>query len=184
MYESAKDSARRRRDERHARREEAMEEEEEEEFYEETSDRQKDRRQIHWNAIDQSVENGNGYLKNGAGQTAQVPDKPLKREEKKEALMKDSFMSQTRLEKPQEQLNRENMHEIILRNNAQKNIDICHSKITVYEDDLFSKLGVGDCSIDRNIGFSNATLSTCYRNDPGLVIATRSIEVIFIHQST
>ena len=112
MYESAKDSARRRRDERHARREEAMEEEEE--LYEETSDRQKDRRQIHWNAIDQSVENGNGYLKNGSGQTAQVPDKPLKREEKKEALMKDSFMSQTRLEKPQEQLNRENMHEIMI----------------------------------------------------------------------
>lgn len=112
MYESAKDSARRRRDERHARREEAMEEEEE--LYEETSDRQKDRRQIHWNAIDQSVENGNGYLKNGSGQTAQVPDKPLKREEKKEALMKDSFMLQTRLEKPQEQLNRENMHEIMI----------------------------------------------------------------------
>ncbi|MGN1160181.1 MAG: DNA translocase FtsK [Lachnospiraceae bacterium] len=131
MYESAKDSARRRRDERHARREEAMEEEEE--LYEETSDRQKDRRQIHWNAIDQSAENGNGYLKNGSGQTAQVSDKPLKKEEKK----KDSFMSQTRLEKPQEQLNRENMHEIMIEDLDldQKNEDIQAIHDTVKEDD-------------------------------------------------
>ncbi len=114
VYESAKGSAERHRDERLARREEARAYEEEEEFEEKPVPR-REKRRIQWDAIspkETAVETQPVSKANVArAETSRVAavEKTTRSEEKN-----DSFMVQTRLEKPQEQLNRENMHEIVI----------------------------------------------------------------------
>ena len=106
VYESAKGSAERHRDERIARREAAMEYEED--VPEEP--RRKEKRRIQWDAISPNAipEQPEQIDRQQAATRAVEHDKKNQKEEK------PSFMAQTRLEKPQEQLNRENMHEIVL----------------------------------------------------------------------
>ncbi len=109
VYESAKGTAERHRDVRMARREEAL-------AYEEDMEEEpprKEKRHIRWdavnpNAIPEQSQQATEKSKPVMGGTAET-EKKVKKEEKN-----TSFMAQTRLENPQEQLNRENMHEIMI----------------------------------------------------------------------
>lgn len=128
VYDSARDSAKRHRDERIARREEIEEENEYEEVP--VSDRRQERRQIHWDAIDQNSQNEK--IQNRKNETAQ--NAAIENSEQT-----DDLLSRAKLQK-EEQFTRENMHEIMMTDLAdseetERNFDVPEPKTE--EDNSF-----------------------------------------------
>lgn len=102
VYDSARDSAKRHRDERMARHEETDGEDD----YDEKSvmDQPRERRQIHWDAIDQNVK---------SPKTQAIKNDPEQNNIRNKADHTDDLLSRAKLQK-EEQFARENMHEIMM----------------------------------------------------------------------
>jgi len=61
------------------------------------------------------------------------------------------------------------LHKIILRDNVQQDIDVCHAQVTVYKNHLLAYLRIRNCHVDSYICLSYATLAACNCNDACLV---------------